>query len=142
VEKEEVIIIMTNETFRRAPEVHRPSGQLAFRLARRDAETRSRVQKTGRRKSESPRAETWQQKAEGGMTAFRFRPRAFRYSLETSFRFFCPLRRQFCISKPLVDDLRAEETKSISIVQGIILGCSIVVAENLLIYVTLNNDET
>ena len=53
---------MTNyETFRRVPKIRQVGGRPALCVSRRNAETRSRISKTGGCESQSPRAEAWHQ---------------------------------------------------------------------------------
>ena len=130
--------MVRDETFRRVPQIHRSSRPPTHSLSRRDAETRSGVSKTGRRESQTARPETRvNKKAESSYAALGFGPRSFRYRLEVSFRFFCPLRRQFRIGQSLAYDLRTQKTKPISIVKWIIFCRSIVKTEHLFVNVTV-----
>src|SRR5437899_967768 len=115
--------MVRDETFRRVPQLHEAGRSSAYRPARGNAETRSRVSKTGRRESPQAWAKTWHKKKAESSYALR-RPRGFR-NLDNSFRFFCSLRRQFCIGQPLAHNLRTQQAESVGIVQGIILGCPI-----------------
>src|ERR1700722_3921807 len=122
-----------NETFRGVQQVHRASGSLAHRLAQRNSKARGGVPKRSGRESQQARPETWQQKAESSY-AFRFRPRANRY-LESCFRFFVFLRRQFGIRQPLSHDLLTQQTETVRVVHRIVLRGAIVEPERLFIYI-------
>src|SRR5713101_6951580 len=127
--------MVIDETFRRVSQVHESGRSPVDRPSRGDATTRSGVPKTGRSESQQTRPETrHKKKAERSYVAFR-RPRGFR--LEYSFRSFCPLRRQFCISQSLANDLRTQQTESVSVIQGIVLRRPVVVAKNLFVDVAV-----
>ena len=126
------VTMVIDETFRGVPEIYKPSRQLANRLARRDAETRSGVSKTSGRESQQARPEAWNKKKAESSYAFR-RPLGFRQLKR--FRFFCPLRRQFCVCQSLAHDLRTQQTETVSVIQGVVLRRPIVITENLLVNV-------
>ncbi len=123
--------MVRNETFRRVQEIHESCGSAHVCSARRNKTAGSRVQETGRRESEQAR--TKKEKAES-YPAFR-RPRAKRYRLAGSFRFFILLRRQFSVGETLADNLRAQKTEAVAIVHRVILWGAIVEPEALLIQV-------
>src|SRR5450432_2548029 len=124
------------ETFRRVSAIHESRGYPAYRLSRRDAETRNGVSKTGGRESESAWAKTWEQKtkAKDGHAAFRFRPRGNR-NLEYRLRYFVLLRRQFRIGQSLANDLRAQTAHSFPVVYRGFLGSTVVIPKHLFVYV-------
>src|SRR6476646_7693932 len=103
-------MLRTNETFRRVPKIHESRGSSDVCSARGNKKAGSRIQKAVRCESEQTRTKTRHQKekAEAGQPAFRFRPRAKRYRLEGSFRFFVLLRREFRIRQTLAHDLRTQ----------------------------------
>ena len=125
--------MVRHETFRRVPKIHESRGSSDVCPARRNKKAGSRIQEAVRRESEQTR--TKKEKAEAGQTAFRFRPRAERYRLTGSFRFFVLLRGKLCIRETLADDLRAQKAEAVAIVHGIALRCPIVEPETLLIQI-------
>src|SRR5947208_3557892 len=109
------IIMFSDETFHRVPEIHKSSRSSSHGAARGNKETRSGIPKTGRRESSQARPQAWLKKKAESRYAFRFRPRGKRNLLEGSFRFFVLLRRQFRIRQSLSDNLRTQQTETISI---------------------------
>src|SRR5579863_458390 len=128
-------MMVMNETFRRVPQIYVLGGQSARRFTRRDAASGSRVSKTGGRESEQTRPETrLKKKTESSYAAFRFRPLGNR-NLESDFRFFVLLRRQFCVSQSLAYDLRTQQTETVCIIHWIIPRGPIIESECLLVNV-------
>src|SRR5277367_5210654 len=120
-------MIDANETFRRIPSVHKPRGPSDLSPKIGDSAPRSGISKRSGAESQAQGA-----KAENSQATFRC-PRPCR--LECSFRFLTLLASEFPISNPLANNLTRHQREAIRIVQRIVFGRTVVIAEDLLIHV-------